>query len=172
LEVMRRVIVLWLALAPTVALADVPSRPDGCAAVRPGQVTLTISEPKTVEPNAPVSIRVAVSDALRLVDRIDLHFRKKGEADWSRVSAVADEQVSLVLSALAVPPAAESYDIEYRVSAVGACGDVLAEAGPRSFQVAAGEPGEVTDTCQLCAVYVTIGLFAAGLVACFVVAFD
>ncbi|MBI4815456.1 MAG: hypothetical protein HY791_04330 [Deltaproteobacteria bacterium] len=101
--------------------------------------------PKDVLPNTPVSLKVKVIDRLRLVDEVKVYFRRQGVKIFTVASARADDNVSIVIPALSLPPDPEGYKIEYFVRAVDRWDGVLAENGttrdPLSFAVEAQSEG-------------------------------
>lgn len=98
--------------------------------------------PAPAESNAPVSIRVRLVDPERTVARLDLLFRREGVRRFSTVSARADDVLSIVIPALAIPPDPGGYRMEYALFAYDAVGGLLAQQGsrgaPLSFAVLAG----------------------------------
>ncbi len=143
---------IFLALNPDYEMPpDVPPKIRHCfddaKAVAPSRRELGLEHevaPK-VQPNAPVALKVRVIDPLRLVDQVKVHFRREGVKIFTTVSARADENVSVVIPALAVPPDPEGYRMEYIVRAVDRWGGVLAEQGtprrPLRFEVDEGSLG-------------------------------
>lgn len=140
---------IFLALNPDYEMpAEVPPKIRSCfedaRSVAPSrrQLGLEHDTPKDVQPNAPVALKVRVIDPLRLVDQVEVHFRREGVKIFTTVSARADESVSVVIPALSVPPDPEGYRMEYLVRAVDRWGGVLAEQGsvrrPLRFDVAPG----------------------------------
>lgn len=143
---------IFLALSPDYVMPDdVPPKIRSCyedaKSVAPSRRTLGIGHeaPKDSQPNTPVSLRVEVTDPLRLVDQVRVYFRREGVKIFTVVSARADDSVSVVIPALALPPSETGYQIEYIVRAVDRWGGVLAEQGspktPLTFNVVAGGMG-------------------------------
>src|SRR5205085_8187035 len=89
---------------------------------------------------------VKVIDPLRLVDQIQVYFRREGVKIFTVVTARADENVSVVIPALSAPPDEKGYKMEYFVRAVDRCEGTLAEAGssrqPNKFTVAPASSDE------------------------------
>lgn len=110
------------------------------------ELAITHEAPAEVQPNAPVSLKIKVTDPLRLVDQVRLFFRREGVKVFTVVSQRADDTVSIVIPALAVPPDPQGYKIEYVVRAVDRWDGVLTEQGnakkPLIFAVAPGTTGE------------------------------
>lgn len=110
------------------------------------ELAITHEAPAEVQPNAPVSLKIKVTDPLRLVDQVRLFFRREGVKVFTVVSQRADDTVSIVIPALAVPPDPQGYKIEYVVRAVDRWDGVLTEQGnakkPLVFAVAPGTTGE------------------------------
>jgi hypothetical protein len=76
-----------------------------------------------------VSLPVRVVDPLRLVDQVQVYFRREGVKIFTVVTARADENVALVIPALSVPPDEKGYALEYFVRAVDRWEGTLVEAG-------------------------------------------
>jgi len=74
--------------------------------------------PETVLPDAPLSIDVELEDPLRLVNEVQVFFRREGVDVFTTVEARADDRVSVVLPALALPGGPDAYEMEYFVRAV------------------------------------------------------
>ncbi len=110
------------------------------------ELAIAHEAPAEVQPNAPVSLKIKVTDPLRLVDQVRLFFRREGVKVFTVVSQRADDTVSIVIPALAVPPDPQGYKIEYVVRAVDRWDGVLTEQGnskkPLVFAVAPGTTGE------------------------------
>ncbi len=143
---------IFLALSPDYVMPDdVPPKIRSCyedaKSVAPSRRTLGISHdaPKDSQHSTPVSLRVEVTDPLRLVDQVRLYFRRDGVKIFTVVSARADDSVSVVIPGLALPPSETGYQMEYIVRAVDRWGGVLAEEGspksPLTFNVVAGGAG-------------------------------
>lgn len=143
---------IFLALNPEYEIpADTPPKIRNCfedaKAVPPSRRELGLQHevPPEVQPNAPVSIRVRVTDPLRLVDQVKVFFRREGVRVFTVVSARSDDNLSIVIPALAVPPDAQGYKIEYLVRTVDRWDGVLSEEGsvkkPLTFAVAPGSDG-------------------------------
>lgn len=109
------------------------------------QLGLGYNPPVEVPPNAPVAMAVQVQDPLRLVDQVQVWFRRAGVEVYTAVNTRADDTVSVVIPALSLPPSEEGYEMEFFVRAVDRWEGTLAEAGsprrPMSFKVAAGGTG-------------------------------
>ena len=110
------------------------------------ELGLTHEVPPDVLPNAPVSIKIKVTDPLRLVDQVKVFFRREGVKVFTVVSARSDDNLSIVIPALAVPPDAQGYKMEYLVRTVDRWDGVLSEEGsakkPLAFAVAPGSTGD------------------------------
>lgn len=96
-------------------------------------------------PNSPVSIDVKVVDPLRLVDQIQVYFRREGVKVYTLVSARADEDPSVLIPGLSVPPDENGYQMEYFIRAVDRWEGTLDELGdsrhPMVFPVRPGTTG-------------------------------
>jgi hypothetical protein len=107
------------------------------------RLALAVEPPTTAVPDAPVPVDVRVDDPLRLVDEVQVHFRRKGLSVYTTVTTRANDDVSVVIPALAVPSAPEAYEMEYFVRAVNRWEGVLSEVGssrqPMGFAVAKGK---------------------------------
>jgi hypothetical protein len=143
----QRAFEILLALDPNYQMpADVPPKIQNCfedakrVPVERRELRLVHTAPTEVQPNAPVSLPVKVVDPLRLVDQIQVYFRREGVKIFTVVNARADENVSVVIPALSVPPDEKGYQMEYFVRAVDRWEGTLAEAGsarqPNKFKVA------------------------------------
>lgn len=143
---------IFLALSPDYKMpADIPPKIRDCFedanAVAPSrrELGLKLQAPTNVQPNAPVALAVEVVDPLRLVDQVKVFFRREGVKVYTVVSARADDNVSVVIPALAVTPDPKGYRMEYLVRAVDRWGGVLAEEGtarrPIRFDVQPGGGG-------------------------------
>jgi hypothetical protein len=79
------------------------------------------------------------------VDQVKVFFRREGVRVFTVVSARSDDNLSIVIPALAVPPDAQGYKIEYLVRTVDRWDGVLSEEGsvkkPLTFAVAPGSDG-------------------------------
>lgn len=144
---------IFLALNPDYDMpTEVPPKIRHCfedaKAVAPSRRELGLQHdvPPNVQPNAPVALKVRVIDPLRLVDQVRVYFRREGVKIYTTVGARADESVSVVIPALAVPPDPQGYRMEYIVRAVDRWGGVLAEQGnsrrPLRFDVLSGGGGD------------------------------
>ncbi|MBI4816293.1 MAG: hypothetical protein HY791_08545 [Deltaproteobacteria bacterium] len=161
---------IFLALNPVWSIpANVPPKIKSCyedaILVAPQRRELRIEheEPKDVLPNTPVSLKVKVVDPLRLVDQVKVYFRREGVKIFTVVSARADDNVSIVIPALSLPPDPEGYKMEYLVRAVDRWDGVLAEDGtprePATFGVAA-QAASVTSEWWF---WTAVGVGAVGL---------
>ena len=114
---------------------DVPPKIEACFAdarrvpAERRELDVVHQAPPEVQPNAPVSLPVRVVDPLRLVDQVQVYFRREGVKVYTVVSARADENVSIVIPALALPPDEKGYAMEYFIRAVDRWEGTLAEAG-------------------------------------------
>lgn len=144
----QRAFEILLALEPDhVVSSDVPPKIRSCfenaLQVAPARRELALDHrpPDPQTPDAPVSLPVRVVDPLRLVDRVQVWFRRRGIDVYTTVSVRADDRVAPVIPALAVPPAEEGYAMEYFVRAVDRWEGTLAELGsprrPLVFRVEA-----------------------------------
>ncbi len=151
-EQCQRAFEILLALDPEYRLpSDVPPKIKTCfedaRSVPESRRRLAIEHeaPTDVQPNAPVSLPVKVTDSLRLVDRVQVYFRREGVRIYTLVSARADDQVSLVIPALSVPPDEKGYRMEYFIRAVDRWDGTLDEDGgpqrPLTFTVAPADTG-------------------------------
>ncbi|MBK8009880.1 MAG: hypothetical protein IPK13_00900 [Deltaproteobacteria bacterium] len=106
---------------------------------------LTHRPPGEVMPNSPVSIDVKVVDPLRLVDQVQVYFRREGVKVYTLVSARADEEPSVLIPGLSVPPDENGYQMEYFIRAVDRWEGTLDEVGdsrhPMVFVVRPGTLG-------------------------------
>lgn len=132
----QRAFEILLALDPQYSMpANVPPKIRSCfedaLQVAPARRTLAIDHtpPGPALPNAPVAIDVRVVDPLRLVDKVQVFFRREGVNVFTVVAARADEEVSVVIPALSVAPGPEAYAMEYFVRAVDRWDGTMAEAG-------------------------------------------
>jgi hypothetical protein len=131
------------------------------------ELKLIHQAPAEVQPNSPVSLPVKVVDPLRLVDQVHVFFRRQGIRIFTDVAARADENVSVVIPALALPPDEKGYQIEYFVRAVDRWEGTLAEDGsarqPKVFKVA---PQSTSSSSILSSwlFWTVIGLAAVGTV--------
>lgn len=144
---------IFLALNPEYEIpADTPPKIKNCfedakaVPVSRRELGLSHEVPVEVLPNAPVSIKVKVTDPLRLVDQVKIFFRREGVKVFTVVSARSDDNLSIVIPALAVPPDAAGYKMEYLVRTVDRWDGVLSEEGsakkPLSFAVQPGSTGD------------------------------
>lgn len=142
----QRAFEILLALDPEYQMpADVPPKIQNCFSdakrvpVERRELRLVHTAPLEVQPNAPVSLAVKVVDPLRLVDQIQVYFRREGVKIFTVVTARADENVSVVIPALSVSPDEKGYKMEYFVRAVDRWEGTLAEEGsarkPNKFVV-------------------------------------
>ncbi len=148
----QRAFEILLALDPEYAMpADVPPKIKNCfddakrVPVERRELKLVHTAPGEVQANAPVSLPVKVVDPLRLVDQIQVYFRRKGIKIYTVVTARADENVSVVIPALSVPPDEKGYEMEYFIRAIDRWEGTLDEEGsvkkPLEFKVAPYEEG-------------------------------
>jgi hypothetical protein len=148
----QRAFEILLALDPEYVMpADVPPKIQNCfddakrVPVERRELRLVHTGPGDVQANAPVSLPVKVVDPLRLVDQIQVYFRRKGVKIFTVVTARADENVSVVIPALSVPPDEKGYEMEYFIRAVDRWEGTLDEEGtvkkPLEFKVAPYEEG-------------------------------
>lgn len=174
----QRAFEILLALDPAYVLPrDVPPKIRACfqeALEVPDDrriLGLLHRSPGSVPPNAPVAVPVQIDDPLRLVDRVQVWFRRTGVEVYTTVSARADDAVSVVIPALSLSPSKDGYAIEYFIRAVDRWEGTLAEVGdPRSplrFDVeAGGVGGEVTSEWWF---WTALGVLAVGVAATAVV---
>ncbi len=145
----QRAFEILLALDPGYVMpSDVPPKIRACFAdaqrVPPQRRELRLrhTAPQMVPANAPVSLPVQVVDPLRLVDQVQVSFRRQGVKVYTVVTARADENVSIVIPALSLPPDDDGYRIEYFIRAVDRWEGTLEEEGsakrPLTFAVEAG----------------------------------
>jgi hypothetical protein len=148
----QRAFEILLALDPEYAMPlDVPPKIKNCfddakrVPVERRELKLVHTPPGEVQANAPVSLPVKVVDPLRLVDQVQVYFRRKGIKIFTVVTARADENVSVVIPALSVPPDEKGYEMEYFIRAVDRWEGTLDEEGsvkkPIEFKVAPYEEG-------------------------------
>ncbi len=149
----QRAFEILLALDPDYVMpSDVPRKIRACFAdarrVPPERRELRLSHqsPLEVPSNSPVSLPVRVVDPLRLVDQVQVYFRREGVKIYTVVTARADENVSIVIPALSLPPDEDGYNIEYFIRAVDRWEGTLEEEGgakkPLTFAVQAGTVGD------------------------------
>ena len=149
----QRAFEILLALDPNYVMpTDVPPKIKACFAdalrVPPERRELRLihRSPVEVPSNTPVSLPVQLVDPLRLVDQVQVYFRRRGVKVYTVVTARADETVSVVIPALSLPPDEDGYQIEYFVRAIDRWEGTLDEDGgatkPLRFTVAAGAPGD------------------------------
>jgi hypothetical protein len=173
----QRAFEILLALDPEYQMpADVPPKIQNCfqdaKRVPPErrELRLVHQPPTEVQPNAPVSLPVKVVDPLRLVDQIQVYFRREGVKIFTTVTARADENVSVVIPALSVPPDEKGYKMEYFVRAVDRWEGTLAEEGssrkPNKFGVAPASlsGGPVTEQWWFWAGVVAVAIGGTALV--------
>lgn len=143
----QRAFEILLALDPEYTMpADVPQKIRACfedarnVPAERRELKLVHTSPTEVQPNAPVSLPVKVVDPLRLVDQVQVYFRREGVKIYTVVTARADENVSVVIPALSIPPDEKGYGMEYFIRAVDRWEGTLEEEGnpkkPLRFQVA------------------------------------
>jgi hypothetical protein len=143
----QRAFEILLALDPEYQMPpDVPPKIQNCfqdakrVPVERRELRLVHTAPTEAQPNSPVSLPVKVVDPLRLVDQVQVYFRRQGVKIFTAVVARADENVSVVIPALSVPPDEKGYKMEYFVRAVDRWEGTLAEEGtarqPKAFAVA------------------------------------
>lgn len=148
----QRAFEILLALDPDYVLPrDVPPKIRACFedALRVPEarrrLTLWHEPPGLVAPNAPVAISMTVDDPLRLVDQVQVWFRRVGVKVYTVVRARADDTVSVVIPALSLAPSPEPYEMEYFVRAVDRWEGTLVESGdpevPLMFSVEASRQG-------------------------------
>lgn len=148
----QRAFEILLALDPEYALpADVPPKIQACfedarrVPKERRELRLVHTGPGEVQANAPVSLPIKVVDPLRLVDQVQVYFRREGVKIYTTVTARADENVSVVIPALSVPADEKGYQMEYFVRAVDRWEGTLEEEGsgrkPLSFTVAPASSG-------------------------------
>lgn len=132
----QRAFEILLALDPEYVMpADVPPKIQACfddaqrVPAERRKLAVQHQAPPEVQANAPVSLPVRVVDPLRLVDQVQVYFRRDGVKVYTVVSARADENVSIVIPALALPPDEKGYEMEYFIRAVDRWEGTLAEAG-------------------------------------------
>lgn len=174
----QRAFEILLALEPAYILpSDVPPKIKNCfedaLEVPDDRRTLRLDHvaPGTVAPNAPVAMPVQVEDPLRLVDRVQVWFRRTGVEVYTTVSARADDAVSVVIPALSLSPSKDGYAVEYFVRAVDRWEGTLAEVGgprqPLRFDVEpGGVGGDVTSEWWF---WTVLGVLAVGAAATAVV---
>ncbi|MBI2373242.1 MAG: hypothetical protein HYV07_04520 [Deltaproteobacteria bacterium] len=161
---------IFLALNPSWTIpANVPPKIKSCyedailVAPQRRELRLEHEAPKDVLPNTPVSLKVKVVDPLRLVDQVKVYFRREGVKIFTVVSARADDNVSIVIPALSLPPDPEGYKMEYVVRAVDRWDGVLSEDGtprePKTFLVSAAA-GAITEEWWF---WAAVGAGAIGL---------
>jgi hypothetical protein len=100
---------------------------------------------KKVRPNTPIALRVKLSDRLRLIDKVQVFFRRKGVKAFTALTARADDEVMVIIPALSVPADAKPYAMEYIVRGVDRWGGIFVEQGntryPLELTVLSGEYG-------------------------------
>ena len=149
----QRAFEILLALDPDYVMPnDVPPKIKACFSdarrVPPErrELRLVHQPPVEVPSNAPVSLQVRVVDPLRLVDQVQVYFRRQGVKVYTVVNARADENVSIVIPALSLPPDENGYQMEYFIRAVDRWEGTLEEDGtvkrPFTFAVEAGTSGD------------------------------
>jgi len=134
----RRAFEILLALRPDYSMgADVPPKIRKCfedaLRISPSErdVRLVHRPPESVRPRNPVEIEVAVRDPLRLVDRVQVWFRRRGVNVFTVVTTRSRDRVLPRIPALAVPEEDDAYAIEYFIRAVDRFEGTLFEvAGP------------------------------------------
>ncbi len=102
------------------------------------EIHLEVELAAQVEPKTPAPVRIEVRDPLRLVEQVQVYFRREGLKVYTVLEARADDQQSVVIPALALP-ADGGYAVEYFVRAVDRWGGTLVEVGlakePLRFRV-------------------------------------
>ncbi len=92
-----------------------------------------------VRPGNPVAISVTLTDPLRLVDHVQLFFRREGVQVYTQVTGSANPSGTIVIPALSVPPDEKGYRVEYLLRAVDRWEGTLRALGSREsplrFQV-------------------------------------
>lgn len=147
----QRAFEILLALDPEFTMPpDVPPKISSCFAdakrvpKERRELRLVHEPPKEVQPSTPVSLPVNVVDPLRLADQVQVYFRRKGIKIFTVVTARADENVSVVIPALSVPPDEKGYEMEYFIRAVDRWEGTLEEDGtakrPLAFKVSPYKP--------------------------------
>jgi hypothetical protein len=98
-----------------------------------------------VKPNAPVAIRIRLEDRLRLIDKVQVFFRRQGVKAFTALTTRADDEVTVIIPALSIPADPKSYKIEYIVRGVDRWGGIFVEDGntryPLEFTVLPGSLG-------------------------------
>ena len=146
----QRAFEILLALDPEYVMpADVPPKIRLCfddakkVSLEHRKLALVHQAPGIVQPRAPVSLQVKVGDPLRLVDQVQVYFRRAGVKVYTVVSARADDAVSVVIPALNLPAEEDGYEVEYFIRAIDRWEGTLAEEGavqtPLRFSVQAGD---------------------------------
>ncbi|NJK88987.1 MAG: hypothetical protein HC923_05985 [Myxococcales bacterium] len=135
----QRAFEVLLALNPDHRLAgDIPPKIRSCFQsayeVAPARRRLDVRHrpPESAKPKSPLAIDVGVADPLRLVDQVQVYFRRKGVEAYTMVGARAEDDVVVVVPALSLPAERESYVLEYFVRAVDRWEGVLREVGAPS----------------------------------------
>ena len=85
--------------------------------------------PEKVPPNVPLALNVSIEDPLRLTDRVQLWFRRKGVEIFTTVTQRADQNISLVVPALSLPASQKGYAFEYFIRSIDRWDGTLVEAG-------------------------------------------
>jgi len=122
---------------------------DDAQNIAPSRRRLAISHSvdKAVKPNAPVPVRVKLEDRLRMIDKIQVYFRRSGVKAFTMLTARADDEVTVIIPALSVPGSEEAYQMEYLVRGVDRWGGVFVEDGssryPLDFTVLQGASGKL-----------------------------
>ena len=148
---------------------------DDAQNIAPSRRRLAISHSvdKEVKPNAPVPVRVKLEDRLRMIDKIQVYFRRSGVKAFTMLTTRADDEVTVIIPALSVPGSNEAYQIEYLVRGVDRWGGVFVEDGssryPLDFMVLQGASGKLElatkwwfwSAVALAATGIGAGIFAA-----------
>jgi len=143
---------IFLAINPEYKMEErVPPKIRSCFAdaqsIAPARRHLSIKHTvdKEVKPNAPIAIKVELSDRLRLIDKVQVFFRRQGVKAFTALTNRADDEVTVIIPALSVPGDAEAYTMEYIVRAVDRWGGIFVEEGntryPLELKVLPGEMG-------------------------------
>lgn len=149
----QRAFEILLALDPSYDLpAETPPKVRSCFDDALGvpaprrRLSLAHTAPTSVAPNAPVALVTQVDDPLRIVDQVEVYFRRQGVEVYTVVTSRSDDTVTTVLPALSLPADAAGYEVEYFIRAVDRWEGSLAEYGsprdPIRFAVQPGSVGE------------------------------
>lgn len=155
----RRAFEIVLALEPEYRVpSEVPPKIRNCfnealrVPAERREIRLIHTGPSEVQPSSPAMLTVGVVDPLRLVDQVQVYFRREGIKIFTVLSARGDESVSMIIPALSIPPDEKGYRMEYFVRVIDRFEGTLAEEGspdaPRSFLVVPRAPdsGPVTSS--------------------------